>query len=128
MIPTLGTSYTRRQIHNMLGGELDTYLPQRDGRIVCGCFVPTYGANPQAPREILVGDAPKVVEKARLLRRQSEPLPVFLKRDTNVWQYIGTYRLKGASEALSVLRRKEREAGREALVMVLYLEPVPTDG
>jgi hypothetical protein len=126
MIPTLGTSYTRRQIHNMLGGELDTYLPQRDGRIVCGCFVPTYGANPQAPHEILVGNAPKVIEKARILRRQSDPVPVFLKRDINAWQYVGTYRLKEASEAISVLRRKEQEAGREALVMVLYLEPVGT--
>lgn len=33
-----GDSYTRDQIHAELGGETVSFLPQRDGRIVCGCF------------------------------------------------------------------------------------------
>lgn len=45
-------TYTRDQIHNLLGGETQTYLPQRGNQIVCGCF--DQSENPKAPDEILV--------------------------------------------------------------------------
>jgi hypothetical protein len=31
-----GESYTREHIQAELGGEMVSYLPQRDGRVVCG--------------------------------------------------------------------------------------------
>jgi len=48
-----GESYTRDHIHKQVGGEKISYLPQKDGRIVCGCFSPD--SNPEAPYVILVG-------------------------------------------------------------------------
>jgi hypothetical protein len=69
-----GESYTRGQIHEEFGGETVTYLPQQDGKIVCGCFSPD--SNPEAPYEILVGGRDEqgggdssVVKKARLLAK-----------------------------------------------------------
>jgi hypothetical protein len=40
-------SYTRDQIHEEVGGEKVSYLPQKEGRVVCGCFSPD--SNPEAP-------------------------------------------------------------------------------
>ena len=56
----IGQAYTRTEISRALGGSTLTYLPQREGRIVCGCFVPTQGKNPKAPEEVLVGTGPVV--------------------------------------------------------------------
>jgi len=117
----LGRSYTRGEIHNLLGGELQTYLPQSKGKIVCGCFIPEQGANPNAPTEILVGNAPVVVKKAYKLIDQRETIPVFLKRSNNNWAYIGMFQAKRFSTDRSLLRKREREAFREKLAMVLYL-------
>jgi hypothetical protein len=65
-----GESYTRDRIHEVLGGEKVSYLPQKDGKIVCGCF--STDANPEAPYVILVGGDDKgeehpVERKARIL-------------------------------------------------------------
>jgi hypothetical protein len=48
-----GESYTRDQIHKILGGEKDSYLPQKDGKIVCGCF--STDANPEASYVVPIG-------------------------------------------------------------------------
>ncbi len=118
----LGKSYTRDEIHNALGGEKETYLPQVNKKIVCGCF--SRESNPKAPEEILVGNAPKVVEKAEILIGQTESIPVFLKRSINNWEYVGVYRFKDHSTNKDLILKKERESGREYIAMILYLEEV----
>src|SRR4051794_12943720 len=122
----VGESYTRDQIHAELGGEKVTYLPQRGGRIVCGCF--SQDSNPEAPLTVLVGDVTEegdstVLRKARLLCRQGGTIPVFLKEASNRWLYDGDYRCKGFSEDRRLLDQLQRRAGREDVVLALYLEP-----
>ena len=39
-----GKFYTRREIHNLLGGELQTYLPAKDGLVTCACLTLKKGA------------------------------------------------------------------------------------
>ena len=51
--------YTRAVIHELLGGDLESYLPHINGQVVCGCF--KVSANPNAPEEILVGGEENVV-------------------------------------------------------------------
>jgi hypothetical protein len=63
----IGQAYTRAEISRAIGGEKITYLPQRDHRIVCGCFIPTQSKNPNAPDEVLVGTGPLVEKKAEML-------------------------------------------------------------
>ena len=56
MIFKLGSKYTRQEICAALGGELQTFLPQNNGRIVCACL--KFNLNPQVPKEVLIGKAP----------------------------------------------------------------------
>ena len=122
MIFKLGSRYTRQEICAALGGELQTFLPQNNGRIVCACL--KLHLNPQVPKEILIGKAPKVVQKAKILCRQDGNIPVFEKLEVGQWEYKGRFRVKDHSVDSSFLRRKEQEANRKELVMVIYLERV----
>jgi 5-methylcytosine-specific restriction protein A len=122
-----GESYTRDFIHDQLGGEKVSCLPQRAGRIVCGCF--SADSSPEAPYEILVGGADEddsegpILRKARMLARQDGSIPVFLKRAANQWMYDGRYRAKGVIEDRDYIERKQRRAGRADVVLALLLEP-----
>src|SRR5438067_10959924 len=89
----IGQPYRRDQIQTEYGGSIQSYLPHKDGRVVCGCF--DLKMNPNAPGEILVGDAPDVIRSAELLIRQDEPIPVFIKEAKNRWIYQGHYRGAG---------------------------------
>jgi hypothetical protein len=117
----VGACYSRQDIHNAIGGELVTYLPQHDGRIMAGCFTPKL--DPGAPEEVLVGNAPNVIAKAHLLAQQGGTIPVFLKRAKGAWEYVGRYRVaRPPSSDPALLRQKEQQAQRSDLVMILYLE------
>lgn len=89
--------YTRAAIQADLGGEIQSYLPQRANRIVAGCF--GCSLNPKAPLEVQAGNEPKVVRKAKTLEAQVDKrIPVFLKergkgRPPAVWRYKGIYEL-----------------------------------
>jgi hypothetical protein len=87
MVFVQGEAYTRDFIQDRLGGEKVSYLSEKAGRIVCGCFSPE--SNPEAPYEILVGGADEdgsagpIRNKARILARHDGSIPVFLKRAPN---------------------------------------------
>ena len=73
---TVGQYYTRDQIQTELGGEIQSYLPQRHGRIVAGCF--GRKLNPDAPLEVQAGKMPKVIKKAQVLAAQADKrIPIF---------------------------------------------------
>jgi 5-methylcytosine-specific restriction protein A len=120
-----GASYTRAQIHDEVGGDKVSYLPQKEGRIVCGCF--STERNPEAPTVILVGhgaeEGSNIVKRAELLLEHRNAIPVFLKQAANAWQFDGVYRAQGATRDPAVIAQKQREAGRDDVAMVLYLEP-----
>ena len=124
----VGEAYTRDQIHVELGGETVTYLPQKDGKIVCGCF--STESNPEAPYVILVGgasddaDESLLLKKAKTLLEQEQAIPVFLKHASNHWVFDGYYRAKSHTEDPRAIQQKQAAAGRDDVVMVLYLEPV----
>ena len=72
--------YKRRDIQKILGGELQSYLPQKNDIILAACL--SLESNPDAPHEVQVGNAPKVVKKAELLSDQQEThFPVFMRND-----------------------------------------------
>src|SRR5947209_4452087 len=100
MLFILGESYTRHQIHAVVGGDTQSYLPQKDGKIVCGCF--KTDSNPEAPLVILVGGYDPeehtnlILKKAKLLAGQEGAIPVFLKQASNAWVFDGYYRASRA--------------------------------
>jgi 5-methylcytosine-specific restriction protein A len=123
----VGETYTRNRIHAELGGETVTFLPQKGGRIVCGCF--STEPNPEAPYVILVGGAEDdevanaILRKANILLEQGGFIPVFLKHGPNAWAFDGHYRVQGHTRDPEVIRSKQAAAERDDVVLVIYLEP-----
>jgi hypothetical protein len=119
-----GVPYTRTEIQAQLGGELQTYLPQRDHRILAGCF--TSELNPAAPNEVYAGNAPKVAAKAELLSQQPENrFPVFLKERLSSQHYffVGYYKFRSISNAPTVIAAAEKKSHRPGeLSCVIYLD------
>lgn len=94
----IGAIYTHDFICKTFGGDAKggTYLPENQQKILCGCF--TKKMNPRAPECVLVGSAPRILGKAEKLANQSGPIPVFLKLETNQWEYKGQYELESFSK------------------------------
>jgi predicted HNH restriction endonuclease len=85
--------------------------------VLCGCFDP--GLNARAPFEIDVGDLPKVTQYAQLLVQQGHEIPVFLKRGTKAWEYVGQFRaVRYNTDPEDLYPRQPRRADA---VAILYL-------
>jgi hypothetical protein len=127
----VGSTYSRQEIHDILGGSVRAYLPYLNGRVVCGCFDPSDKMNPNAPEEILFGephDAPLIDETADMVFQQGkdgDDIPVFLKESTNRWKYVGQYLCIGITRDLRVVKRKMKaNPSRRPFVGVLRFERV----
>jgi hypothetical protein len=118
--------YTRTEIMGLVGGEIQTYLPQKEGIILAGCF--NLELNPDCPIQIQAGNAEKVKKKAELLIGQPDTVfPVFVKetQKDSLYRYIGLFRcISGTSES-SILSEAEAKSGRYGkLSYVFNLDPV----
>lgn len=115
--------YPLEEISSALGGEPQSYLPQRGGKIVCARF--TQKMNPDAPSEVLVGDLPRVRRKAELMAEQKGPIPVFIKSDAArpAWRYLGMWSCTGFKTESALCERLAQKAGRtDKLAGVLYFQ------
>ncbi len=116
--------YRRAQIQKLVGGENQTYLPQKDGQILAGCF--SAEMNPNAPKEIFAGNLPKVIAKTELLGKQRDKaLPVFIRRRNKDREYFfqGYYRCIGITNDRKAIIAAEALSGRHGqLSYVFYLE------
>ncbi len=110
----------------LVGGELQTYLPQRDHVILAGCFT-VKNMNPDAPLIIQVGKPDKVVKKAELLSKQPENrFPVFLKQNGKEQHYFyaGHFKFKDLKYDATTITTEEKKSGRFGQVAaILYLQP-----
>jgi hypothetical protein len=103
-------NYTRTDIQKIVGGEIQTYLPQKNGQILAGCFCKEL--NPDAPNQIQAGKGSKIYGKARLLSEQPETIfLVFIKNNEKDkdYQYIGNYKYKPNSFTEDAKKIKEAE-------------------
>lgn len=121
---TVGKQYSVKEIAAVLGGELQTYLPQKSGRIVAGRF--NKQMNPEAPEKVYPARAPRVVEKADLLVEQRSPVPVFLKdkKSSSGFRYMGRYRAVEFKRDAQSIGEAQRQSGRSDLAGILELERV----
>jgi len=127
----LNEMYTRAEISEVLGGSIRSFLPTVDGEVVCGCFDPSKKMNPNAPQEILFGEPypTPVIDKAATTvfeqGQRGEDIPVFLKQDSNQWEYVGRYLCIGLTRDERVVRRKSAESpDRRPFLGVLRFERV----
>ena len=118
----IGKFYSAREIADQLGGELQTYLPQREGRIVAGRF--NKQMNPEAPDRVYPAKLPKVLEKAELFVQQGSSVPVFMKerKSDKGFQYVGRYRAKALRRDQASIESAQRRSRRDDLAGVLELE------
>ncbi len=86
----VGHKYTRKAISKILGGSEVEYLPTENKRVVCGCF--TLDHNPEAPNIIIPGTGKVIQREAKQFCEQDYPVPIFIKRRTNEWEYVGHYK------------------------------------
>ena len=114
----LGETYTRAEIHELLGGSIQSFLPTVQGRVVCACL--TKKMNPGAPFIILVGSKPRVLQAGLTLAEQSAPIPVFLKEAPNAWMYNGLFSVLRVSNKNDGFERFDL-AGRTDIQLVLEL-------
>lgn len=115
----VGSLYTRDQIHARLGGGLQDYLPHKNGRVVCGCF--RTDTNPDAPEVILPGIGPDIQKWARVFRNQKNPIPVFIKKESNGWEYVGDYKVDRWTDDPSEIARYSIRSTGTAATSVLFL-------
>lgn len=113
-------TYTRGEIHELLGGGTQDYLPHKDGKVVCGCFR-KWSEQPDAPDVILAGRGTDIYRWAEVFCDQNYPVPVFVKQESNRWEYVGNYQVDRWSEEPAVIAEQKRRSGREAISRVLYL-------
>jgi hypothetical protein len=88
---TIGKCYSRDEIHCALGGSKVSCLPSVGGRLVAACL--TLSFSPAAPAVVLCGQGPRTTPASRLLTLQREPLPIFIKKAANRWQFCGEFRV-----------------------------------
>ena len=102
--------YTRAEIHNKLGGSVQSYLPTVKGRVVCACL--KFKLNPDAPEVILCGVRPRVQVVGEILATQKEAVPVFMKKKSNQWEYVGVYKASRDSRKAKDLSCYSQKAKR----------------
>lgn len=108
--PKLGQVYTRDKIHEMCGGNKQTYLPTVKKVVVCACL--DRRKNAEAPDVIYCGVRPRVRENAEILASQTEAIPVFVKQKVGQWKYVGEYLVAGSKSGKSDLAKYIARANR----------------
>jgi hypothetical protein len=77
--------------------------------------------NPNAPDVVLPRRRPDIQRWAELFRDQRHPVPIFLKRRTNVWKCVGDYHVERWTEDHTEIALHAKRAGRSNVTSVLFL-------
>lgn len=118
-----GRSYTRRDIHNEVGGNLQQYMPSVAGRVVAVCINPAPQLQPFPPRQIFVGAGSITRARAKRLSLQDEPVPVFIKQAPKEWIFEGYWRpARYVDEPRAVALEAEAAGVTRPVAAVLWLE------
>jgi len=87
----LGGVYSWKQIVEQFQAN-QTFLSQKDGKIVCATIDPD--KNQLFPDALFVGTKERNIELANTLHGQIEPFPMFEKKGTNKWSFVGYFRFR----------------------------------
>jgi hypothetical protein len=85
----LNKEYSRENIHALVGGNKDAFLPARHGKIVAACLRPDL--NPQGPDYIVCNTSGAARAAGAALARQAEAIPVFIRQDSDCYRFVGNY-------------------------------------
>lgn len=116
----IGSYYSRKDIHKLLGGGIQDFLPHKDGVVVCACVTPEM--NPHLPEIILAGEGKEVPRWARKFSEQRNYVPMFVKREQNKWEYIGQFKARSISDDPKEIAKHNSYSGRDDVVLVISLD------
>jgi hypothetical protein len=114
-----GKCYTREEISADLGGGTRDFFPHKNGHVVCGCF--KRELNPDAPAVVLPGNTDAIRRWAEVFATQLEAIPIFIKKRTNEWEYVGLWRCVLKTQDADEIKMRQARAGRNEVSMVLKL-------
>ncbi len=118
-------TYTRKEIYNVLGGDLVSNYPSHQGRVLYCCVWQYW--NPDAPEIILISRDEQMAEAAKQFASQNEPVPVFLKpgrRRNSKLGYRGEFLVERYSNNRAEILPLARKAYRLGVAGVLFLRQV----
>lgn len=93
----LNKAYTREFIHTVCGGSKQSFLPEKNGKVVAACL--RTDLNPQAPDVIICDSSASARAAGRTLATQGGTIPVFIKMATDSFRFVGQY---AVSESLTI--------------------------
>ena len=121
---TIGSTYSRDEIHAQLGGSKRACLPTREGAVVAACLLKSF--NPDAPRVVLCGSGVRNGPAGAMLAAQATPIPFFTRIDTGRWLYEGRFAvvdsLTGGADFDRLLARSTRKPA--SVSRIVRLAPV----
>ena len=106
----------------MVGGGIQSFLPTKNGKVVCGCFSPDL--HPDAPEEVVVAVGPQREQTAVTAVLQLTSFPIFLKRDSGLWECMGDYRGTRYLQRGHKLLEAEARVKSEKVAGILYMARV----
>ncbi|MDC0612003.1 HNH endonuclease [Vibrio sp.] len=118
-----GNTYSRKDISALIGGQIQGYMGTKSKKII-GVYL-ELSSNPNAPHEILCGSGRDISKHGLWLSQQFDPVPIFIKRKTNEWEYQGLFTVSSTIEDEAKLKIIQNQAGREnKLSRAIYLQEV----
>ncbi|RYG46970.1 hypothetical protein EON79_08680 [bacterium] len=121
---SIGERYSKQDVLNALTrgkGTVMTYALQVNGRI-WAMFLDEE-LNPKCPKLVYVGTGPGRERSAEIADMQKIPFAVLIKKDKDVFEYIGDFLVGGASRDKKHTDPASEEIGRP-VSRVLRLEAV----
>jgi hypothetical protein len=117
----LGLTYTRGEIQSRIGGSRRTCFVQVGDRLVGICFRPDM--NPYGPATIFLRAGSKDVRAAQLSTFQPDGVPVFARRRSGAWEYLGLFKAERYIASREKIQHHMKRHIRHEIVGALFLDP-----
>jgi hypothetical protein len=85
----INKNYSREFIHTICGGNKQSFLPTKNGKVVAACL--RTDLNPQAPEVIICDGSASARAAGRTLSGQGGAIPVFIKMETDSFRFVGLF-------------------------------------
>jgi hypothetical protein len=85
----LNKDYRREDIHQLVGGNKESFLPAHRGKIVAACL--RADLNPKAPEYIVCNSGSAARAAGNTLSRQADAIPVFIRQDSDRYRFVGNF-------------------------------------
>jgi hypothetical protein len=98
----------------------DDYIRTKQGIVVGLAITPQ--RNPRAPEIVVVGDGPRIKDRAKLFLASGVSVPTYMKRGTNAWELIGQYRATAYRTDPATIHQYCDSRPRHEVAGILFLE------